>query len=310
MNFEGHSYHLTFRSSVIKQYFLTILLLSSLILGQDRVLIEGKAEYNFSDNETLIEAKSLCYNMALRNAVESYQIFVSSMVDVRNMQVRNDIIQTLSTGYLEDLTVVDEKIDKVNNIIYYRLKAYIKPEPFKKALKQEVARKVNFARPAFIKETNSIRILQATKGGGYINIVYQAKRQLDTSVQLNITFYDSDGNPVGGDKRKFGYGLGKDEVRTESMFLNQGHHFELWFPEAEKKVVTYTKKAAWKNKINWRQLSKGMTKSQVRGLLGEPRRIESIDYFGEVWKYTDLDYSGTVKFHYKDQRLVEWSEPK
>ena len=281
-----------------------------MILGQDRVLIEGKAEYNFSDNETLIEAKSLCYNMALRNAVESYQIFVSSMVDVRNMQVRNDIIQTLSTGYLEDLTVVDEKIDKNNNIIYYRLKAYIKPEPFKKALKQEVARKVNFARPAFIKETNSIRILQATKDGHYIRIVYQAKSQLSTNVQLNITFYDSDGNPVGGDKRKFGYGLGKDEVRTESMFLNQGHHFELWFPEPEKKVVTYTKKAPWQNKMNWRKLSKGMTKSQVRGLLGEPHQIKSIAYHGEVWNYTDSNYSATVRFYYEDQRLVEWSEPE
>ena len=109
---------------MIKFYTYLLIFLSSIVIGQ-RVQIEGEAEYNFSDNETLIEAKALCYNMALRNAVESYQVFVSSMSDVQNMQLRNDIIQTLSTGYIENLTVVSEKIDKNNNTIYYKLKAYI-----------------------------------------------------------------------------------------------------------------------------------------------------------------------------------------
>ena len=139
---------------MINFFLLIIINLSSLALAQERALIEGEAEYNFSDNETLIEAKSLCYNMALRNAVESYQIFVSSMTDVQNFQLRNDIIQTLSTGYLEDLTVVDERIDKNNNIIYYKLKAFIKPEPFKKALKQEVKRRSNFAKPAAVNKVS------------------------------------------------------------------------------------------------------------------------------------------------------------
>ena len=143
------------------------ILFVSVLPAQKRVMIEGEAEYKFSDNETLIEAKSLCYNMALRNAVESYQIFVSSMTDVQNLQLRNDIIQTLSTGYLDDLTVVDEKIDKVNNSIYYKLKAYIQPEPFKKALKQQVARKINFAKPDPIMKGRYLTILS-------INIMYSS----------------------------------------------------------------------------------------------------------------------------------------
>ena len=205
-----------------------------MILGQDRVLIEGKAEYNFSDNETLIEAKSLCYNMALRNAVESYQIFVSSMVDVRNMQVRNDIIQTLSTGYLEDLTVVDEKIDKNNNIIYYRLKAYIKPEPFKKALKQEVARKVNFVRPEPIMSGRYLEIVNVIDKESDIVVVFKKlgnkweftspmalsnpyiENQKNSRDYIFITFFDENGIPIGGDKNNI-QGLLANEIKTTTF---------------------------------------------------------------------------------------------
>ena len=152
---------------MIKHYAFLLIYLSTIVVGQ-RVQIEGEAEYNFSDNETLIEAKSLCYNMALRNAVESYQVFVSSMSDVQNMQLRNDIIQTLSTGYIENLMVVSEKIDKNNNTIYYKLKAYIQPEPFKNALKQEVKRRSNFAKPSAITEGKYLTIINIVERDGKI----------------------------------------------------------------------------------------------------------------------------------------------
>jgi|TARA_Y100000294_G_scaffold174537_1_gene192791 hypothetical protein len=216
-----------------------------LILGQDRVLIEGKAEYNFSDNETLIEAKSLCYNMALRNAVESYQIFVSSMVDVRNMQLRNDIIQTLSTGYLEDLTVVDERIDKNNNIIYYKLKAYIQPEPFNKALKQEVKRRSNFAKPSAINEGKYLTIISILEKDQIIKVVYkkkfgddrigndrcdyQSNKGSECYSYVMIDYYDEDGIPINGDRRSTAKGLLAGEIRSASFQKQSGvKSYRVW----------------------------------------------------------------------------------
>ena len=188
------------------------ILFVSVLPAQKRVMIEGEAEYKFSDNETLIEAKSLCYNMALRNAVESYQIFVSSMTDVQNLQLRNDIIQTLSTGYLDDLTVVDEKIDKVNNSIYYKLKAYIQPEPFKKALKQQVARKINFAKPDPITKGYYIEIINIRESDGDIYVLYKKIGENKYDV-IMIDYFDRDGLPISGDKESTEYNLLHGEIR-------------------------------------------------------------------------------------------------
>ena len=209
---------------------IILLFYVSYSLGQERALIEGEAEYSFSDNETLIEAKSLCYNMALRNAVESYQIFVSSMTDVQNFQLRNDIIQTLSTGYLEDLTVVDERIDKNNNIIYYKLKAYIKPEPFKKALKQEVKRRSNFAKPSAINEGKYLSIINISERDRSIIVVFKKKntsyeecnynilsyspKQNECRDFIKIDYYDVDGIPINGDKGETPIGLESGEIRS------------------------------------------------------------------------------------------------
>lgn len=217
---------------MIKFYTYLLIIFSSIVVGQ-RVQIEGEAEYNFSDNETLIEAKALCYNMALRNAVESYQVFVSSMSDVQNMQLRNDIIQTLSTGYIENLTVVSEKIDKNNNTIYYKLKAHIQPEPFKKALKQEVKRRSNFAKPSAVTEGKYLTILNIIERDREIIVVYKKKAKYgryfyDQCVFqedymtlednqcidfIKIDYYDNDGIPIGGAKRKTEGALDPNEIR-------------------------------------------------------------------------------------------------
>jgi len=201
--------------------YIKIILLISALFSQERVMIEGESDYKYSDNETLIEAKALCYNMALRNAVESYNIFVSSMTDVHNFQLRNDIIQTLSSGYLEDLTVVEENVDRVNNSIYYKLRAYIRPEPFKKALKREVARKINFVRPDPIMKGEYIEIINIRESSdGDIDVLYKKASNNYEYVHYDyimIDFFDSDGFPMSGDKNGTISKLLKGEIRRTSF---------------------------------------------------------------------------------------------
>ena len=59
------------------------------------------------------------------------------------------------------------------------------------------------------------------------------------------------------------------------------------------------------SKTVWRSLKKGMTKSDIRALLGEPGKITTF-YGGELWYYPDA-LGGTVDF--TGDTVSGWSEP-
>jgi hypothetical protein len=59
----------------------------------------------------------------------------------------------------------------------------------------------------------------------------------------------------------------------------------------------------WKSLANWRQLTTGMTPIDVRGLLGEPQRVDGGDIAN--WYYPNR---GSVGFFLG--KLNRWQEPK
>jgi hypothetical protein len=60
---------------------------------------------------------------------------------------------------------------------------------------------------------------------------------------------------------------------------------------------------SWKDRSQWRMLQRGMSKDDVRKLLGEPERI-SVSRFAEFWDYL----RGSVTFDGKG-RVDSWTEP-
>lgn len=61
------------------------------------------------------------------------------------------------------------------------------------------------------------------------------------------------------------------------------------------------------DKVAWRSLEKGMNKSQVRRILGEPKSITEYGSFAD-WKYGDEFSTAYVRFN--NSGLVDgWSEP-
>ena len=177
----------SYKTFPMKQYFLTIMALFSFTLAQERVMLEGEYTYKWGDNETVLVAKSLCYNMALRNMVESYQIFVASTTDIQNYEVRNDLIQTLSAGYLEDLTVVEERIEKEKNVAYYKLRAYVRPVEFKRALQQQVVRKLEIYKPKPVRENEYFAVLKQWElRNNDLCFIIQFKQMVDMPMNLKL----------------------------------------------------------------------------------------------------------------------------
>lgn len=65
----------------------------------------------------------------------------------------------------------------------------------------------------------------------------------------------------------------------------------------------------------WRQLSKGMSRSQVRAILGEPRRVEAISGYFEKWGYgldattAYVTFGTSNRFPDTLDKLEGWQEP-
>ena len=215
-----------------------ILILFQLVFGQDRTLITGEYTYRYGDDQSLLEAKSFCYNLALRNALESYQIFVASTSELQNYQLRNDLIQTMASGYLEDLKVVEETIKA--NSIYYKLQAYVEPVVFKNALRREVKRKTTISKQhEFISEGKKTRILKIVdvpprknQKIGEVKVIYQSKERTGVRDWILITWYDEDGFRFGGDRDDTGVFLHRSEVRSISFWRpHNAVSYKVWYPK-------------------------------------------------------------------------------
>jgi len=61
----------------------------------------------------------------------------------------------------------------------------------------------------------------------------------------------------------------------------------------------------WREKSNWRALLKGMTKEEVKKVLGDPGKISNLS--SEVWYYPS-GLGGSVAFD-SSGKLTGWSEP-
>ena len=66
---------------------------------------------------------------------------------------------------------------------------------------------------------------------------------------------------------------------------------------------------------NWRKLAKGMSRQEVRAILGEPRHVESISVYFEKWQYSSdpwvayVTFGTSYRFPDTFDKLEGWREP-
>ena len=213
----------------MKQIF--VLLLTVCCVAQtNKVKVTGDYTYVYGDSETLLEAKNICYSMAIREAIESNSIFISSTTVVTHSQL-NDLIQTISSGYLQELKVVEEKIEGRN--VYYKVEAYVEPDVIKESIGREVKRIKSGQDYKSIVRNDIIKVLSIKKqfrsdGDQVVSVVYKQVKPY-TSAEVMIDWLDSDDIPIGGEKGFSEKRLRQNEIRKVQFYIPFGaFSYRVW----------------------------------------------------------------------------------
>ena len=85
-------------------FFLSIITFLANPVYADEI-IKGHYCYTYGDNETLKGARELTSKLAIRNAIEFYRIYVASASKIKDFHLTDDLISTISSGYLKNVKV-------------------------------------------------------------------------------------------------------------------------------------------------------------------------------------------------------------
>jgi hypothetical protein len=106
-------------------FCLLMILMTAQVIYANPMVIEGEYKYIYSDSESIVDAKRKCLDFAKKDALEKFATYISSESVVKNYQTEKDEIISSTLGIVKNIQVVEEKIDKVNNSIYYKVTAEV-----------------------------------------------------------------------------------------------------------------------------------------------------------------------------------------
>jgi hypothetical protein len=92
--------------------------------GPDRVEVIGEYDYTYGDGESLVAAKETARSLAVRQALESYQLTLSTASTVRNFLLTDDVVRTVAGGLLHQPKFT-EQVD--GHRIRVRVTGYVIP---------------------------------------------------------------------------------------------------------------------------------------------------------------------------------------
>jgi hypothetical protein len=176
-------------------------------------IVSGKACYHFSDNESLNSAYDIALSMAKREALESYSIFIQSTSTVNNSVLKNELITTLSSGFLKNLQIIKKSNPNFEKReVCITIQAEI--EPFE--LKKQIQGKINYYKrknnnfSTGLPESNILKILKLKHTNDKLEVTALCKQSLSIeSVTVITTWFDADGIPdesfTGGSQYKCEY---------------------------------------------------------------------------------------------------------
>ena len=89
------------------------------------IRVEGKGCFIYGDHDTPASAKEKALMLAKRDAIESHKTFIRSKSSIENMELKEDIIDTLAAGHLYKTKILDMAED--GREICVSIEAYVNP---------------------------------------------------------------------------------------------------------------------------------------------------------------------------------------
>jgi hypothetical protein len=146
-----------------------LIMLSCLVISShSQEIVRGTYSYTYGDSETLVQARQTCKNLAVRDAIESYYLFVESTTTVENSQTKNDLISAIAAGIITDLKTVDQKEE--GRVISTTVEGKVNPDQVRQLVAQKTEAKRDTARagaadtleapkPSAVDEETQFRVL-------------------------------------------------------------------------------------------------------------------------------------------------------
>ena len=157
-----------------------ILLAANSLSGQD--VIRGTYAYTHGDNESLVEARETCKSLAVRDAIESYYLYVESSTQVENNQVKDDIVRSIAAGMVKNLRVTDQREE--GRTVTMTVEADVDPA----AVQALVAEKAGILKPAA--ESSSTGSADSSSGDFTVLLSKYENRLAQAENEFNGQRYD------------------------------------------------------------------------------------------------------------------------
>ena len=138
-------------------------------------IIRGHSCYTYGDQESLLQARETTRSLAIRNAIESYGVFITSTATVKNFQLTNDFIRLVSAGYLKDIRIIEHKEE--GRTICEKIQGVVSPQAIEKILK-EYAQRIKETEGLGVDNNGYLQILQV----GITKKAYQQKEEKEYPV--------------------------------------------------------------------------------------------------------------------------------
>ncbi|MGH7231721.1 MAG: hypothetical protein ACREJU_10240 [Nitrospiraceae bacterium] len=205
--------------------------------GGERVELTGEYQYTYGDQQTPEQARQIVYAMAVRKAIEAYPAFMEDTSPVKDPDVIKSLVQTLASGHLQDLEIVEQT--EQGRRLSCKVRASVDPVEFKTVLNREMNRLLD-KQPDVVTENRYIKILNVTdysvedtrrkRTVREIKVVYQQVSSDPT--QILIDFYDTKGKPL----------MGKRSTTQEFLLPGEIRQVVFTMPDDAKSYRVWLKK--------------------------------------------------------------------
>jgi len=243
---------MTFLSFKITVIMLGLLLIAPLASLAKAEIIYATHKYIMGDNDSKNDARRMCFLEAKRKAIEKAGTYIESLTEVKDARLTKDEVRAYSSALLKVETVKENwKMVGDNMAVILKVKADVDTSHILKQLSK-------------IKGDSSVQV----------KIVAQQMRLKDLESKV-----------VGLQKQ-----LGRvDAPRAATLRKDRNVVFKQIDALESKKIAILSKiKATTRDAVKY--IEQGMTKSEVKSLVGDPRSTDYPIYQGGGmgWNYGDV----------------------